>query len=55
MSVGGQRHATAALPPVPTVQGAGSAPGSVWTDATNFTASLFDLLTVMLVASRSTD
>ena len=36
MGVGGQRHAPAALPPVPIVQEAGWAPGPVWTDAENF-------------------
>jgi len=33
--MGGQRHAPAALPPVPIVQEAGWASGSIWTGAEN--------------------
>ena len=57
--MGGQRHDQAALParrdPVPIVQEAGWAPGSVWTGAENFATPGFDPRTVQPVASRYTD
>ena len=61
MGVGGQRHASAALPTgkdaVPIVQEAGWAPGPVWTGAENLAPPPpgFDPRTVQPVASRYTD
>jgi hypothetical protein len=39
MGVGDQRHDPAALPPVPNVQEARWAPGSVWTGAKNLSTT----------------
>ena len=39
MGVDGQRHAPAALSPVPLVQEAGWVPGSVWTSAENIAST----------------
>jgi hypothetical protein len=41
--------------PVPIIQGAGWAPGPVWTRAENIAPSGFDPRTVQPVASRYTD
>jgi hypothetical protein len=64
MGVGGQRHAPAALPPlpprerdpVPIVQDAVWALGQIWTGVENLASPPgFDPRTVQLVASRYTD
>ena len=56
--VGGQRHAPAVLPPgknpVPIVQEAGWAPGTVWTGAENLSPPGFYPRTVQPVASHYT-
>jgi hypothetical protein len=53
MWVGGQRHAPAALPPVPILQEAGWAPGPVWVGLENLAPYRNDPRTFRVVASRS--
>ena len=55
MGVGGQRHATPALPQVSILQEAGWASGSVWTGAENLAPAGFDPWTVQPVASHYTN
>ena len=55
MRVGGQRHAPAVLPILPTVQEAGWAPGPVWTDAENLAPTGIRSPDRQPVASRYTD
>jgi hypothetical protein len=59
MGVGGQRHVPAAFTPgkdpLPIVQEAGWAPGSVWAGAENLAPPGFDPRTVQPVASRYID
>jgi hypothetical protein len=55
MRVGGQRHAPAALYPVPIVQEVGFAPGIIWKDSKNLALPGFDLQTVRPAANRFTN